>query len=595
MLMINRSIIRSTRSLLVTSAIGSSLPSPSLYNQNSNQRFTTSTINLDKDIENNNKWKIPNGFNTGIMVKNSLIKHKKVPLITENKKNITWYTCGPTVYSNTHIGHARNYMSVDIIQRILTNYFGINITHVMGMTDVDDKIINKSIQEKSTIDEISRKYEYEFINDMKLLGIKPPLFTTRVSEHINDIIEYIGKIQDNQLTYQSGKSVLFDVGKFGFARYNILRENNVNTISDDNLMDKNKKSLEDFVLWKAYNEKTDIDGNGNPVYWDSPFGKGRPGWHIECSAMINSIFKDKLDIHSGGIDLEFPHHQNEIAQCEGHHSTCKDPEYQWANYFLHIGHLSIQGQKMSKSLKNFIKIEEFLEKYSASQMRWLCLLHKYNDPLSFSEETMNRCIEKELKFLNWFKLINIKIQEKEKEFNISIKRKYKETRQLFEYFNLTKTLVENDLLNDFDTPNAIERLYLLTKKTNEYIDIIDTDLLYHIKDYIDNTLNIFGINCNSIVAVEKSGENHDTEKKQEFLIDQLMNVRLELKKIVKESELSKSTKSSLYKISDQIRDNSLNEIGLRIIDQPSETKPYTLEWLDKHHLQLIKQQQKNKK
>jgi len=580
--MINKIVIRNTTRLLLSF---------------SKQRQYSTTITTNNSNSNdNNKWKIPNGYNTGIIVKNSLSNHKKVPLITENKKNITWYTCGPTVYSNTHIGHARNYMSVDIIQRILTNYFGYNITHVMGMTDVDDKIINKSIEEKLTINEISRKYESEFINDMKMLNIKPPIFTTRVSEHIQDIIDYIKQIQDNKLTYQSGKSVLFDVGKFGFDRYNTLRENNVNTQSDNSLIDKNKKSQEDFVLWKAYNEKSDIDGNGNPVYWDSPFGKGRPGWHIECSAMINSIFKDKLDIHSGGIDLEFPHHQNEIAQCEGHHSTCKDPEYQWANYFLHIGHLSIQGQKMSKSLKNFIKIEEFLDKYSASQMRWLCLLHKYNDPLSFSEESMNRCIEKELKFTNWFKFINSKIIEKEKELDKTIKKKYNETRELFELLNSTKTLVENDLLNDFDTPNAVERLYLLTKKTNEYIDVVDSDLLYHIQDYISNTLNVFGIDFKNISNNSNNNNSSDQlhEKRQQFLIDQLMNVRLDLKRIVKDSpELSKTTKSSLYKISDQIRDSSLDEIGLRVIDQPSDTKPYTLEWLDEHHINLIKQ--KNKK
>ncbi|KAM9981943.1 hypothetical protein ACTFIY_004253 [Dictyostelium cf. discoideum] len=567
---------------------------------------TTTTINSSNNGSTIREWKKPNlenSYDTGIMVKNSLFKNGNVPFLIsncneKNQRPISWYTCGPTVYSSSHIGHARNYMTVDIIQRILINYFRLNIIHVMGLTDIDDKIINKSKQELISASELSKKFEQEFFEDLKSLNIKPPMFTTRVSEHIDEIIKYIEKIKENQLTYESTKSVIFDVNKFGIDRYCSLRAANQQIKSDDTLLEKDKKSSQDFVLWKAYNENIDIDGTGNPVCWNSPFGKGRPGWHIECSAMIDSIFKNHLDVHSGGVDLEFPHHQNEIAQCEGHShyfqgsgsSDSAEPT-QWANYFFHIGHLILNNEKMSKSLGNVITIRDFLSRYSANTLRWICLIHKYNDPLSFSDETLQLCISKEIKFLNWFKIVRSKLKLEQTSVN-KVKKTFNNSIELLNQLSETKYLIEKDLKDDFNTPSVIKRLELLMKQTNESIASIDTDLLFSVQDYVESILNIFGLEVNSEIS-----DHNKTDESNQFLMEKLLDFRSDVKNLAKNEKSLDQIKSKIYQITDQLRSDCQSEISLRISDIPDKgtNKPYTVDWLDKNHIQLLNIKKQSKK
>ncbi|EGC32916.1 hypothetical protein DICPUDRAFT_155084 [Dictyostelium purpureum] len=557
--------------------------------------YSTTTISPSSNITNKRKWEMPKietSYDTGIQVKNSLANHQKVPLLIsnsniKNQRPISWYTCGPTVYSSSHIGHARNYVTVDIIQRILQDYFRLNIIHVMGMTDIDDKILIKSREKQISASELSRIYEKEFIEDLKSLNIKPPMFTTRVSEHMGEIINYIEKIRDNNLTYESTKSIFFNVEKFGFDRYSTLRAINEHGESKD-LVDDTKKSNQDFVLWKSFNKDLDYDGKNEAVGWESPFGKGRPGWHIECSAMINSIFGNHLDVHSGGIDLEFPHHQNEIAQCEGHHSECnKDGSYQWANYFLHVGHLHLKNVKMSKSLNNVITIRDFLDKYTPNTLRWLCLIHRYTDPLVYSDETLKLCVEKELLFINWFKFVQNKLDEELVSVD-KVKKTFNDSAALLEQLSNTKLKVEKDLANDFDTPAVVESLQSLMKQTRESIDTIDTDLLYNIQDYIKSILNVFGLDVSNLSNLPTNvGDNTN-----EFLLETLMDLRSDLKKLLKDVPNSqdpsfKEIKSKLYKITDQVRDKCLSEINLKVSDNANNDKPYTLEWLDKNQMQLL--------
>ncbi|KYQ90490.1 cysteinyl-tRNA synthetase [Tieghemostelium lacteum] len=550
-------------------------------------------------------WNTPIGKPSGIIVKNSLVKNKKVPLIIENKSNgdvtcstnatknndyISWYTCGPTVYSNTHIGHARNYMSVDIIQRLLRDYFGYSLIHVMGMTDVDDKIIQKSQLENKSTTEISKHYENEFISNMKALGIQPPMFTTRVTEHMQEIIEYIKTIREGGYSYQTKQgTITFDVGKLGLKQYNKLRQTNENSRSDETLVDQSKKTPQDFVLWKPVKMEQDVDGIGNQVAWDSQdLGRGRPGWHIECSAMIHSIFKDRLDIHSGGIDLEFPHHQNEIAQCNAHfHSknqstSAGEDSYQWANYFLHIGHLSISGQKMSKSLKNFISVDEYLQRHSATSLRWMCLLNKYNEPIDYNENVIEQCQIKESKFKQF---LENNQQRLDQTFSSTISKQnnFKNSQALLNHFQKVQLDVHYHLCNDFDTPNAIESLLSLIKLTNEYQSQIDNDLLYHINQYISSKLNVFGFqynnNSNTISTNTETKEN-------EFLIEKLLDVRSHLRDLLKSKEIwdnPKELKKKLYQLTDDIRDSCHNEIGLKVNDVNSSqtNKPYQIERTNK--------------
>ena len=254
------------------------------------------------------------------------------------------------------MGHARSYVSFDILKRIMTDYFGYNVKLVMNITDIDDKIIRKAIEENISFEELSRRYETEFFDDMRRLNVSLPESITRVSEFVPEIVAFIEKIIENGYAYESNGSVYFDVKKYSsepnhtYAKLEPTSVNNKEKMAEGEGVLTNSETSEkrveaDFALWKKSKP-------GEPK-WPSKWGEGRPGWHIECSAMAASIFKKyPIDIHTGGVDLRFPHHDNEVAQSEAYYN-CDN----WINNFWHTGHLHIAGKKMSKSLKNFITIK----------------------------------------------------------------------------------------------------------------------------------------------------------------------------------------------------------------------------------------------
>ncbi|XP_037774063.1 cysteine--tRNA ligase, mitochondrial-like [Penaeus monodon] len=316
-------------------------------------------------------WILPEGYDTGITIYNSAVK-EKVPLKTLQPGLITWYSCGPTVYDSAHIGHALAYVKFDIIRRILTKMFDLNVVMLLGVTDIDDKIIRRAQDVSVDFRGITKYYEEEFFTDMDKLRVMRPTVAPRVTEHVPHIMSFIQKVIEKKLAYSvSDGSVYFDTAAYGkYGKMVPLPK--VTDLPKTSL----KKNARDFALWKGAKP-------GEP-FWESPWGHGRPGWHIECSAMASHILGSQIDLHSGGIDLLFPHHENEEAQCCAYHS-CD----QWCNYWIHAGHLHTKGaEKMSKSLYNTISVSELLEQHSVNSFRLFCLLSHYRNKVDYTPTSM---------------------------------------------------------------------------------------------------------------------------------------------------------------------------------------------------------------
>lgn len=291
-----------------------------------------------------------------------------VPLV---QGEVKMYTCGPTVYHYVHIGNFRTFIFQDILRRYLI-YKGYRMTHVMNVTDVEDKIIANARAQGLSIHDYTRKYEEAFFEDMQALRIQRPEIMPRATDHIEEMINLISRLREKGLTYERDGSTYFSIDSF--KSYGRLSGVEVDSISSFEQVDEDEYSKEnprDFVLWKGHREKEES--------WESPFGKGRPGWHLECSAMSMKYLGETFDIHCGGVDLVFPHHENEIAQSEG--ATGKP----FVKYWVHGAHLIVEGQKMSKSLGNFYTLRDLLEKgYNPLALRFLLSSVHYRKQLNFT-------------------------------------------------------------------------------------------------------------------------------------------------------------------------------------------------------------------
>ena len=313
-----------------------------------------------------------------IKIYNTLTR-KKEEFKPLEEGHVGMYVCGPTVYDVPHIGHARSAYVFDVIRRYFV-YKGQNVRFVRNVTDVDDKIINKARDEfkeddlNSSVKKVSDKYLKVYHEYMDKLGIKQPDFEPKATEYINKMIDFIKVLIQKGAAYQAGGDVYFDVRKAD--KYGKLSNQSFEMLESGARVaaGENKKDSLDFALWKSAKE-------GEPS-WPSPWGEGRPGWHIECSVMSSDILGNEFDIHGGGIDLIFPHHENEIAQSEG-------AGKKFARYWIHNGLLTINKEKMAKSLGNFITIEDILSKYSADVLKILFLQTHYSHPVDFSWEKMD--------------------------------------------------------------------------------------------------------------------------------------------------------------------------------------------------------------
>uniref|UniRef100_A0A8C0Z8X8 cysteine--tRNA ligase n=1 Tax=Cyanistes caeruleus TaxID=156563 RepID=A0A8C0Z8X8_CYACU len=365
------------------------------------------------------------------------------------------YSCGPTVYDHAHLGHACSYVRFDIIRRIMTRFFGIEVIMVMGITDIDDKIIKRANEMNVSPVALARIYEEDFKQDMAALKVLPPTVYMRVTENIPQIISFIKTIISNGQAYATSQgNVYFDVKSWG-KRYGVLTA--VNPHTQDEAVDSDKRHGKDFALWKA--------AKPQELSWNSPWGKGRPGWHIECSTISSAVFGKQLDIHTGGIDLAFPHHENEIAQCEVYHQ-CE----QWGNYFLHSGHLHVKGskEKMSKSLKNYITIKDFLKKCSSDQFRMFCLRGRYSSAVEFSEESMEDA-------KNLLQAISSFIRDANAYIKGQLVCDPVREDILWERLANTKVTVKAAFADDFDTSRAVAAIMDLIHHGNRQLKAVTKD------------------------------------------------------------------------------------------------------------------------
>ena len=298
-------------------------------------------------------------------------KEKFKPL---KKGKINMYVCGMTIYDYCHIGHARTFFSFDVMVNFF-KYLNYEVNYVRNITDIDDKIIQKAKEEEVPFNLITDKFIKAMNDDFKAMNIQPPSIEPKVSEHIEDILEMIENLESNNFAYSGENSdVYFDIEKFpDYGKLSNRVQEDLDSGSRIEI-DKNKKNPNDFVLWKKTSEE--------PT-WDSKWGRGRPGWHIECSAMSNKYLGNNFDIHGGGLDLKFPHHENEIAQSE----CANDSDF--ANYWIHVAPLNVDGKKMSKSLGNYLTIRDLLNDYHPEVLKTFFLLTHYRKPINFTASSIN--------------------------------------------------------------------------------------------------------------------------------------------------------------------------------------------------------------
>ena len=382
-----------------------------------------------------------------IQFTNTMTRRKEpfVPLVPGKVK---MYVCGPTVYNYIHIGNARPAIVFDTLRRYL-KYRGFDVTFVQNITDVDDKLIRVANEEGTTVKEVADRFTDAYNEDLKSLNVMPPDIQPRVMQTIPEIIEFIEGLIEKGYAYESEGDVYFRTGRFD--EYGKLSHQPLDDLQAGARVDINEKKEHplDFALWKAAKDKE--------VSWSSPWGEGRPGWHIECSAMALKFLGEQIDIHAGGADLVFPHHENEIAQSE-----CFTGKV-FARYWLHNGMLNINNEKMSKSLGNFLLTRDLVQQFSGQLIRFFMLQGHYRNPINFSDELLEQAAHSLERMKIAYHNLNHRLQTaREVEPNGQAEQQAQTIRELRERF-------VKEMDDDLNTANALTVLFEVVKEANQYM------------------------------------------------------------------------------------------------------------------------------
>jgi len=396
----------------------------------------------------------------------STLSRKKEAFSPINGKNVKLFVCGPTVYDHSHIGHARSYVVFDVITKYL-RHKGYDVFYLQNITDIDDKIIQRSQEEKRDSNEIAREFEKSYFEDMKALGVTAVDKYARATDYIKQIIDQVERLIKLGKAYEAEDGVYYDITTF--EEYGKLSKQNLEELKVARIeANPNKKNPGDFSLWKK--EKP-----GEPA-WDSPWGKGRPGWHIEDTAITETEFGPQYDVHGGGMDLIFPHHEAEIAQIEG--VSGKAP---LAKYWMHNGFLQVNGEKMSKSLGNFLTIKDALKKWSPETLRYFFFSAHYRGPINFTEESVNaagNALQRVKDFL-------IHLDECKEDGGEDVEN----------LINKAKGEFEKSMSDDFEISGALAAIFDLIKEANSLMadKNLDAEGAGKIRDFLSELNTVFGI------------------------------------------------------------------------------------------------------
>ena len=474
---------------------------------------------------------------------------------TIEKGKVKMYVCGPTVYNYIHLGNARPIIVFDTLARYF-KYRGYDVTYIQNFTDVDDKIIKRANEEGISVKEVTEKYIKGFFEDIESLNISDDIVRPKVTENMPEIIEIIKKLIDEGFAYEKDGNVFFEVKKF--EEYGSLSNQKIDELEIGARVDimEEKNNPLDFALWKRKKE-------GEP-YWDSPWGQGRPGWHIECSAMAKKYLGDTFDIHGGGQDLVFPHHENEIAQSRcAYHGN-------FANYWLHNGFIQVNGDKMSKSLGNFFLLREILGKFPGNVVRLFILGTHYRKPINFSMDNMEdsrKTLKNIVTSMNNFSEIIEKFSGKgSHEGEVSDNTGNNGINEFKEKVNeLDKKFMEA-MDEDMNTPQALAVIFDQIKETKKFSVNISNGEEAEALNYSYNSLRkkleeVLGI----VLFMEEENKNFkNNDKLTGNLIELLIKLRADARK------------EKNFKLSDEIRDN-LKELGIEIQDNKDGTTDYTIQ------------------